>query len=157
MAHFEGVLQTEWLVHAGPDRKMKVLKNFTFVDDQGKRWVAPKGSVVDGASIPPELWSSVIGTPFVGDYRRATVLHDVACQQRVEPHKAVHRMFYEAMIADGVDEIRAQVMYLAVRSFGPTWSLGAARGADGSGLETTRSTAVTIDQLEAALDVILAE
>ena len=156
MAHFEGTIQTEWLVHEGPDRIMLLLSDFAFVDDQGKRWLSPKGSKVDGASIPPQLWSAIVGTPLVGDYRRASVLHDVACQQKIEPHKAVHRMFYDAMIADGVDELHAQVMYTAVRSFGPKWKTGSAGMLAGEAVLATPR-AISIDELESALDVVLGE
>lgn len=157
MAHFEGAVQTEWLVHDGSDRLMLLLSDFVFVDDQGKRWLVAKGSKVDGASIPPELWSAIVGTPFLGDYRRASVLHDVACQQRTEPHKAVHRMFYDAMIADGMDEFRAQVMYTAVRAFGPKWAVGGIPADLAISSEEMLVMGMGIDALEDALDAVLQE
>jgi len=120
-AAFQGEVRTQWLTEHAPDRRMRLLEDFAFLDRSGKRWVARRGEVIDGASIPELLWSQLAGTPFVGDYRRASVLHDVYCQRREEPHRAVHRMFYEAMRADGVDRLRARVMYLAVRTFGPHW------------------------------------
>jgi hypothetical protein len=52
MAHFEGQVRTQWLRHRGPDRKMRLLEDFVFVDDQNVRWEAPAGSTIDGASIP---------------------------------------------------------------------------------------------------------
>ena len=58
MARFEGEVRTQWLRHRGPDRRMKLLEDFAFVDDNGVRWEAPAGSVVDGASIPEFLWST---------------------------------------------------------------------------------------------------
>jgi hypothetical protein len=118
---FEGDVNAVWLRHSGPDRKMRLATDFAFVDSRGVRWDAPAGSTIDGASIPEILWSSLIGTPYIGDYRRATVVHDVACQEMTRPHEEVHYMFYEAMICDGVDEERAVFMYTAVRLFGPKW------------------------------------
>jgi hypothetical protein len=76
--------------------------------------------VINGASIPRLLWS-IVGSPFVGDYRRASVLHDAACDQRDEPHELVHRMFYDASLDDGVAPELASVMYDAVATFGPRW------------------------------------
>ena len=77
--------------------------------------------MINGASIPKTLWS-VVGPPFVGDYRRASVVHDVACEERSAPHEEVHRMFYHAMRADGVSWRKANIMYQAVKRFRPTWS-----------------------------------
>jgi hypothetical protein len=136
---------------------MRLLEDFAFVDDNGVRWLAPAGSVIDGASIPDTLWL-VAGTPYIGDYRRATVIHDVACQQMARPSKDVHRMFYDAMITDGVPEARAQQMYTAVRLFGPSWVIPEAGfGMEGApAIVVTRRT-LTIDELEAALDAALGE
>lgn len=142
-AHFEGKVVAEWLREAGADRTMRLMENFTFVDPLGKIWLAPAGSQIDGASIPQSLWT-MAGSPFTGDYRRASVLHDVACQARAEPARAVHRMFYEAMICDGVDPHKALEFYAAVRLFGPNWMAATFEGRP----------PVTIDAVEAALDVL---
>lgn len=120
--YFEGKVITEWLKDRGhQDRTMKLVQGFTFIDPAGKRWHAKAGSLVDGASIPAVLWNAVVGTPFVGDYRRATVLHDVACVEKIEPPSVVHKMFYEAMLCDGVSKSKAKRMYIAVKNFGPKW------------------------------------
>ena len=118
---FEGEVDVRWLVEGGQDRRMKLLSKFAFMDSTGLRWEANPGDVVDGASIPEFLWSHVAGTPFIGDYRRASVLHDVACAKKMRTSPQAHRMFYDAMIADGTDPKRAMTMYVAVRLFGPRW------------------------------------
>jgi len=129
---FEGDVVARWLTHGGDDRDMKLMQNFAFTGPDMKRWVAPKGSVVNGASIPAALWSTV-GPPFVGDYRRATVIHDVACEEKTEPHDEVHRAFYYAMRADGVGWLKANTMYQAVKQLGqggistPAWRRRSAR------------------------------
>src|SRR5262245_20608915 len=120
--HFIGTVHTEWLRHEHADRRMELLADFAFVDTENYEWRAETGDVIDGASIPPFLWS-VVGSPFIGDYRRASVVHDVACQRRTRPSRDVHRMFYEAMITDGVDEDTAKKFYTAVRLFGPKWDV----------------------------------
>src|SRR5262249_32032643 len=116
--HFVGTVVTEWL----PDgRDMRLREDFAFVDASGRVWKAPKGSVVNGASIPQALWWS--GGPFEGRYRSASVVHDVFCAEtpKTATWQAVHRMFYDAMIASGENKARALVMYRAVHGFGPKW------------------------------------
>jgi len=88
----------------------------------GTTLTAPAGTATDGASIPRFFWR-VIGSPFVGLYRRATVVHDVYCVTRSEPHEAVHEMFLEAMRSDGVSASKASAMYGADDSFGPKWDV----------------------------------
>lgn len=62
-----------------------------------------------------------MGGPFEGQYRNASVVHDVACVKKSEKWEDVHRMFYYAMRAGGVSETRAALMYAAVYKFGPRW------------------------------------
>lgn len=97
-----------------------LLADFGYVDPRGKQWKAPKDSVVNGASIPKAFWS-IIGGPLEGKYRNASVVHDVACDQRVEPWEDVHLMFYEACRCGNLDESTAKLMYWAVYHFGPRW------------------------------------
>lgn len=115
---FIGTVVAEWL---DTDNRSMVLKApFAYIDSSGDRWDAPVGSVVDGASIPRAAWT-IIGGPYEGPYRNASVLHDVACVEKVRPSASVHRMFYEAMIDSGVSQLRAKVMYAAVYHGGPRW------------------------------------
>lgn len=106
---------------SGPNRNVRVLEDFTFTQAaDGTVWNAPSGSLVDGASIPQVLWSFV-GSPFTGDYFYASIVHDVACDARIRPWRQVHYMFYQACLAGGTAPLRAKLMYLAVRTFGPRW------------------------------------
>jgi Protein of unknown function (DUF1353) len=116
---YVGTVQTEWLDN--DDRRMRLLAPFSYVDPKGVTWTAPAGWVIDGASIPVFAWS-VIGGPFNGKYRDASVIHDVACDQKAQPWETVHEAFYWAMMASGVEAWRAKVMYAAVYHFGPRWS-----------------------------------
>lgn len=144
MSQFLGEVVTEWLAPTySEDREMMLTRRFVFVDSQGETWIASAGCTIDGASIPPELWS-LVGSPFTGDYRRASVLHDVACQQQLKPARDVHRMFYEAMLCDGVEPDRALIMYAAVRLFGPSWG-------------NERKQPLTFAQVEQALDTVRPE
>jgi hypothetical protein len=71
-----------------------------------------------------------MGGPFSGQYRNASVIHDVACVQRTRPWKVVHKAFYNAMKASGVSNRLANIMYGAVYHFGPRWETeqGISRG-----------------------------
>jgi hypothetical protein len=123
---YEGTVRTEWL---SDGRRMQLLEDFTFIDAAGRRWKAPKGATVDGASIPRALWWS--GGPYEGQYRDASVVHDVYCDEnpKTATWRAVHRMFYDAMVKSGVETARALVMYGAVYRHGPRWPDPAPRDA----------------------------
>jgi uncharacterized protein DUF1353 len=118
---FSGPVEAAWLDE--DDRKMKLLRDFSYRDSKGVQWMAPEGSIIDGASIPRWLWT-VVGSPFTGPYRKASVVHDVACDTKSKPWLDVHRMFYEACLCGGATETQAKVMYAAVYKYGPRWAPG---------------------------------
>jgi hypothetical protein len=62
-----------------------------------------------------------MGGPFEGRYRNASVLHDVAYDQKNRPHEECDRMFYNAMRCSGVGAVDAGMMYYALRKFGHHW------------------------------------
>lgn len=156
--HFKGDVDVRWLVEDGEDRKMQLLADFSFFDSTGFEWEAKTDDIVDGASIPDAIWSKVVGTPFIGDYRRASVVHDVACEKKIKTSRDAHRMFYEAMLADGTPEARALLFYTAVRLFGPKWDK--AVGLTNRQFKATLSSKtaeqpIDFKKLEAALDEAL--
>lgn len=97
---------------------MILLEKLIYCDSRGREWYAPQASIVDGASIPRFLWRA-IGSPFVGKYRMASVMHDVYCTNKSVASPLVHEMFYDAMLTDGVCPLKAKIMWFAVNSFGP--------------------------------------
>jgi hypothetical protein len=101
-------------------REMTLQQTFIYVDPADREWIAPAGAVIDGASIPSAFWS-IIGSPFAGKYRNASVVHDVGCVEMRQSWEDVHRMFYVACRCAGVDEFQAKTMYYAVYHFGPRW------------------------------------
>jgi hypothetical protein len=109
---------TAWLKETGPDRCMRLLAEFWFDDPKGKRWEVPEGyDKMDGASIPRALWS-LIGSPYTGDYRRASIVHDYACDQAggdAATRAAADRMFYYACREGGCSWAFAVVLYIGVR------------------------------------------
>ena len=111
---------------------MRLLEDTHYIGPDGRDWLAPKGSDIDGASIPQAFWCT-IGGPFEDSYRDASVFHDVACDQKCARWEDVHYMFYTAMRCSGVSEQKAKVMYAAVYRFGPRWSeVGPPPADDGS-------------------------
>jgi choline dehydrogenase-like flavoprotein len=91
---FSGNPKTEWLVDEnGADRDMALIEEFWYLDPGGRKWAAPKGSVINGASMPRPLWSTV-GSPYTDDYRRASIVHDVAYDDPTVQRKDADIMFY---------------------------------------------------------------
>ncbi len=119
---FSGTPKLDFIDTPGaPNRLVRVIDDFTFTEAaNGTVWAAPRGSLVDGASIPRVLWT-LVGSPFTGDYVYASIVHDVACDIRTRPWRDTHYMFYLACLAGGTKRGRAKLMYLAVRNFGPRW------------------------------------
>lgn len=114
---FEGQLIVE-LKNDGRDVELKV--PFAYQDPGGKLWSVPTGTVVNGASIPQSFWS-IIGGPFEGKYREASVIHDYLCDTQTATWEDTHLVFYNAMRANDVGTLKAKLMYAAVYNFGPRW------------------------------------
>lgn len=113
----------KWLnAPAKSDRDMELLEDFVFTDPKGTPWVAPKGSKINGASIPSSLWSTV-GSPYTGAYRRASIVHDVACVNAINDAERAKAdlMFYDACITGGCSKFQANTLYMGVR-VGAWWS-----------------------------------
>jgi len=115
--NYNGEPVTKWNADG---RTMTLLTELRYTDPQGFVWIAPIGSVVDGASIPRYLWS-IMGGPFEGKYRNASVLHDVAYGQHNRPWQDCDRMFYYAMRCSGVSVVEAKSMFYALYKFGHHW------------------------------------
>ena len=60
---------------------MRLLRDFQYIDPSGTTWTAPANSTIDGASIPQIFWS-IIGGPFEGEYRDASIVHDTECESK---------------------------------------------------------------------------
>ncbi len=112
---FSGNPKTEWLVDEnGADRNMRLVEEFSYTDPDGRVWLAPSDSEINGASIPRPLWDTV-GSPYTDDYRRASVVHDVACGDPTIPRKDADIMFYHACRAGGCSYLQAKLLYAGVR------------------------------------------
>ena len=115
--HYSGYVEARW---NNDGRTMTLLSELRYSDPQGKVWIAPAGSEVDGASIPRGLWT-FMGGPFEGRYRNASVLHDVAYEQKNRTPQECDRMFYNAMRCSGVSAVEAGTMYYSLLKFGHHW------------------------------------
>ncbi len=108
---------TTWLsVPQNNDRDMKLEVDFVYTDPDRVKWLAPKGSIINGASIPSSLWSTV-GSPYTGGYRRASIVHDVACDnaRNNNDRAKADKMFFHACIDGGCSRAQANLLYTGVR------------------------------------------
>ena len=111
---FSGNPKTEWLSELGEDRDMRVLEPFWYLDPEGRRWDVPEGTIINGASIPRTLWSSV-GSPFTGAYRRAALVHDAAVGREGVLRQEADTMFHFACLCGGCTVLQAKLLYAGVR------------------------------------------
>lgn len=115
---FEGLPPQIALLDDG--RTARLLAPLSFTQANGTAWPVPAGVELDGASIPRILWS-LIGGPFEGRYRNASIVHDHYCVVRTRSWQDTHRVFYDAMRSSGETATKAKIMYYAVYRFGPRW------------------------------------
>lgn len=103
-------------------------RDLQFVDSEKKTWVAPKGTLTDGASIPP-VFVAMVGSPTSKEFVNAAAVHDAYCgvgnaeliQYHSETWQDVHRMFYDALRVGGTSPRKAKTMFAAVYLGGPRW------------------------------------
>lgn len=70
------------------------------------------GFTWDGASIPKNLWDD-IGCPM--DYTFESLIHDALYRTNLLDRKTSDKIFHKLLIQNGVSQITAKMMYLAVR------------------------------------------
>ena len=100
----------------------------SFTDPAGAVWTAPRGTLTDGASIPP-VFVPLIGEPRRAEFLSPAALHDAYCgagnedlpQFRTRSWEETHRMFFHGLLAAGVPPAKAKVMFAAVYLGGPRW------------------------------------
>lgn len=82
-------------------------------DNNDYKVTVPKGFVFDFASVP---WLFQKVFPKSGRlYDRASCLHDYVYATKLFDRKTCDKLFYLAMLYDGVAKWRAWLMYIAVR------------------------------------------
>jgi hypothetical protein len=110
-------IRVEWL--EGHGRSVRLIET-AYREWRGKIYTADHGEIVNGSSIPRFLWP-LFGSPFVGKHREASVYHDLLCVSQQIPCADTHRMYYDFCREDGVNAIKAWLMYKAILAFGPKW------------------------------------
>ena len=116
MAAFSGLPETRWELGG---RLMTLLQPLSYTDKNGREWKVPTGAELNGATIPRALWS-IVGSPYVGLYRRASIVHDFYVGEggnddvSYRERRKADKMFFRACRTDGVKRKAAIVLYLGV-------------------------------------------
>lgn len=118
-AQFEGILMLE-PIGCQATGECTIKNKLRFTDPAGVVWEAKAGLVTDGASIPG-VFQPFVGQPFDESFIKSAVIHDHYCDRTVRPWRQTHRVFYEALLDQGVAKAKAKVMYFAVYLGGPKW------------------------------------
>lgn len=131
-AHFSAFAPSSITLKEVEHTQLKELvdEELRFIDSMGTAWIAPKGTLTDGASVPRlALW--VTEGRFAPHLLKAAIIHDAYCggenaertrdQFMRRPWRAVHRMFHEALVAGGTPPLEAKIMFAAVWLSGPRW------------------------------------
>lgn len=103
-------------------------EDLEFVDGQARKWLAPRQTLTDGASIP-EVFVPIVGDPRAPEFTNAAALHDAYCGignedgpvYRSRTWQETHRLFYDGLIVGGTPELKAKIMFAAVWLGGPRW------------------------------------
>ncbi|KKM05279.1 hypothetical protein LCGC14_1755700 [marine sediment metagenome] len=112
-----GKFKGKWRVEEHGPRKIKLLSPISYTTNKGITHTAPEGFVSDGASIPAIFWI-IIGSPFMGKYRRPVITHDLLYATQNVRRRYADRVFLEGMKDDLVSWWKRRAMYLGVRSGG---------------------------------------
>ncbi len=123
--NFEGKVVVEWMDDPFVS-SMRLVEDFGFREAKGKVWTVPRGQVLDGKGMPP-LFRDLIGQPFEGGFRKASVIYDFAAHKMTEPWEDAQRMFFEASVAEGVFPADAKAMYLVLAAQGSRWEVPGSR------------------------------
>ena len=97
-------------------------EQLVFRQGDGTEWISPSGAILDGRSVP-SLFVKVIGHPFESTFRKSAVSYDYAVKSKQQPWETAQRMFFDALLVEGVPESDAKVMYLLLSGSGTRWAL----------------------------------
>jgi hypothetical protein len=89
----------------------------------------PKFFQYDGSSLPMPAWP-IFGTPFSPRLMGASVFHDWLYHTHQVAKKTADDLFYDMLIEDGLDPLKAKMMKSAVTDFGDTSWASDARDRD---------------------------
>ena len=73
-----------------------------------------KGFDFDAISIPKVFWT-LVDSPFTGRAVRGATVHDALYASQILPKSECDKVFLEAMTEDGVNYVKRNAMYMAVK------------------------------------------
>jgi hypothetical protein len=76
-----------------------------------------RGFISDFASIPRIFWS-IVGHPLMGKTIRASLAHDALYGTKQFSRSMCDEIFYNILVEDHVSKIKANTLWICVRSFG---------------------------------------
>lgn len=92
-----------------------------------------EGFITDGVSIPRILWR-ICGHPLQGRLLAPAIVHDALYQSEALDRRDCDRIFHALLLANGVNKVKARVLYWGVRMGGGyVWD-----DHDLAGIETAR-------------------
>ena len=109
-----GSFKGKWAVEEYGPRLVKTTVKLSYTTDENVIHTVEKSFISDGGSIPKFAWS-IIGSPFVGYYRKSVLIHDKFYATQKVTRKYADRVFLEAMRDEGVSWWKRITMYRAVR------------------------------------------
>jgi len=115
-SHFKTKLRVEWLNEDDDELpSWKLLSPLVYYSSLlGRTVTVPDGFTTDFATVPraPIVYFLAGNTG-----NRAAVVHDYLIKSGEVSRRTADDVFYEALIASGVNEWRARVMFLGVQSY----------------------------------------
>jgi hypothetical protein len=93
-----------------------LLEDLTYIDEDGRSYTAPAGTLTDFASVPRPAWWIF---PKNGKHSKAAVIHDRLCTERRIASPTVHAILRRAVRACRCHRVTQWSFWLAVRLFGP--------------------------------------
>ena len=99
----------------------RLLDELRFEEADGEVWVTPSNAILDGRSVPL-LFNKLIGNPFDLEFRKTAITYDFAVKSKFHPWKSAQRMFYDGAVTEGVDPVKAKVMYTLLSASGSRWA-----------------------------------
>jgi hypothetical protein len=120
--HGEFVGKDPTVKSAADAMSAEVVDELRYADGAGRSWTIPPGTVVESKCFPAVLLDR-IDRPFVGSIRNASLLYNYFCLNQTRGRSDVNRMFHEALLASGVEQREADLLYNAIERFGPGWKV----------------------------------
>lgn len=117
-----GSFKGKWAVEEYGPRLVITTKEISYTTDEGITHTVEEGFISDGGSIPRILWP-IIGSPFVGHYRKSVLVHDkfYATQRDDEGNKITReyadKVFLDAMKDEEVPSWKRHAMYRGIRIY----------------------------------------